>query len=130
LSVWAGVCAILGHNYTCWLKFKGGKGIATTAGVMLALLPLALVVALAGWIVVLAVSRYVSLASITAAAILPFAVWGTGGSRLLIGVAAGLGMLAIFKHKGNIQRLRNGTESRIAPRRGEAAAPTANETKS
>ena len=113
----AGISAILGHNYTCWLNFKGGKGIATTAGVFAALAPAALGIALAAWIVVFAVSRYVSLASIVAAVALPLAVWLTGSGALLIGVSAALGALAIYKHKANIQRLRAGTESRIGTKK-------------
>lgn len=109
----AGIGAVLGHNYTCWLKFKGGKGIATTGGVYLALAPLAVGIALTAWIVVALISRYVSVASIAAAVALPTAVWFTRDSMLLGGVTTGLGLLAIFKHRKNIQRLMNGTENRI-----------------
>lgn len=122
-AVVAGVCAILGHNYTCWLRFKGGKGIATSAGVLLALVPWALLVILAVWIVVFALSRYVSLASIAASATLPLAAWLTGESGTLIAITAGLAVLAIYKHKSNIQRLLEGTEHRISPRKG--AEPSA-----
>lgn len=119
-QVFAGICAILGHNYTCWLRFKGGKGIATTAGVFAALAPAAFGIALATWLVVFAVSRYVSLASIVAAVALPLAVWLTGNGGLLIGVSAALGALAIYKHKANIERLRAGTENRIGAKKVEA----------
>jgi glycerol-3-phosphate acyltransferase PlsY len=115
----AGICAILGHNYTCWLKFKGGKGIATTAGVFAALAPAAFGIALAAWLVVFAASRYVSLASIVAAVALPLAVWLTGNGGLLIGVSAALGALAIYKHKANIERLLAGTENRIGAKKPE-----------
>jgi glycerol-3-phosphate acyltransferase PlsY len=115
----AGICAILGHNYTCWLKFKGGKGIATTAGVFAALAPAAFGCALATWLVVFAASRYVSLASIVAAAVLPVAVWLTGQGTLLIGVSTALAALAIWKHKANIQRLLAGTENRIGAKKAE-----------
>src|SRR6266850_8300828 len=77
LKVTAGVCAILGHNYTCWLDFKGGKGIATSAGVLLALVPGALAIILGIWAIVLAFTRYVSLASMVASFALPFAAWLT-----------------------------------------------------
>jgi glycerol-3-phosphate acyltransferase PlsY len=116
----AGLFAILGHNYTCWLRFKGGKGIATSAGVLIALVPLALLVALGVWLIVFAASRYVSLASISAAAVLPFAVWGAGQSGRMIGLATFLSLLAIYKHKGNIQRLRAGTENRIGKKKPSA----------
>jgi glycerol-3-phosphate acyltransferase PlsY len=114
-----GFFAILGHNYTCWLKFKGGKGIATSAGVVLALLPKALGVALGLWILMFATTRYVSLASICAAFILPFAAWWFGGSPRMIVVAVLIGALAIYKHKSNVQRLLNGTENRFGKKREE-----------
>ena len=113
----AGVAAILGHIYTCWLHFKGGKGIATSAGVLLALVPGALLIALGIWIVVFALSRYVSLASISAAFSLPFAAWLRGESKTIIAVIAGLAVLAIYKHKANIKRLMKGTENRIGPKK-------------
>ncbi|MEI7733442.1 MAG: glycerol-3-phosphate 1-O-acyltransferase PlsY [Verrucomicrobiota bacterium] len=121
LAILAGICAILGHNYTCWLKFKGGKGIATTAGVMLALMPLAFAIALGIWVMVLTLTRYVSVASITSAVALPFAAYGTGSRGVLLGVTVVLGALAVYKHKGNLQRLRNGTEPKITSRRNEPA---------
>jgi acyl phosphate:glycerol-3-phosphate acyltransferase len=113
LEIIAGVGAILGHNYTCWLGFKGGKGVATTAGVLLALFPRAFLIGLGVWVLVFALSRYVALASIAAAAALPFAVWLCGAPSHLTVVAALLGVLAIWKHRSNIQRLCNGTEHRM-----------------
>ena len=109
----AGIAAVLGHNYTCWLKFKGGKGIATSAGVFFALAPLATGIALGTWILVFALGRYVSVASLAAAVALPAAVWLTPNSLILRIVTTALGLLAIFKHKGNIRRLLNGTERRF-----------------
>jgi glycerol-3-phosphate acyltransferase PlsY len=108
-----GITAILGHNFTCWLKFKGGKGIATTAGVLLGLAPLALLISLAVWILMLRASKYVSVASITAALVMPVAVWGTGGSPPMIWTTSALGILAVLKHRANIKRLLNGTENRV-----------------
>ncbi|MGO8930385.1 MAG: glycerol-3-phosphate 1-O-acyltransferase PlsY [Limisphaerales bacterium] len=112
-AICAGVAAILGHNYTCWLYFKGGKGIATSAGVLAALVPGPFLIILAIWIVVFALSRYVSLASISASFALPFAAWLVGESTTIILVTAALAALAIYKHKANIQRLIKGTENRI-----------------
>ena len=109
----AGIGAVLGHNFTCWLKFKGGKGIATSAGIFFALAPLAVTIALATWIIVFAVSRYVSVASIAAAVALPATVWLTPNSLTLRIVTTALGLLAIAKHKSNIERLFNGTERRF-----------------
>ena len=113
LGIVAGICAVLGHNYTCWLKFKGGKGIATSAGVYFALAPLAAGIALGIWIIVFALGRYVSVASIAAAVALPTGVWLTKNNLFLGIVTTALGLLAIYKHKGNIHRLLNGTERRL-----------------
>ena len=113
LPLVAGVAAILGHNYTCWLRFKGGKGIATTAGVMATLVPLALVITFGGWLIVFLTTRYVSAASIVAAVILPIATMLTSHDRALWVATLILAGLAIWRHRGNIQRLRTGTESRI-----------------
>lgn len=117
----AGIAAILGHNYTCWLHFKGGKGIATSAGVLVALVPKPLLVVLAIWIIIFALSRYVSLASILAAFSLPFAAWAFGETWTIVFVTAALAALAIYKHKANIQRLINGTENRIGAKKGSSA---------
>lgn len=113
LRITGGICAILGHNYTCWLKFKGGKGIATSAGVLAALVPLAFVIILLVWIVVFAASRYVSLGSIAASVALPFAAYFTRNSAVIVGVTAAMAALAVYKHRANIQRLLNGTENRF-----------------
>jgi acyl phosphate:glycerol-3-phosphate acyltransferase len=123
LQICAGVCAILGHNFTCWLHFKGGKGIATSAGALTALVPLSLIIILGVWIVVFALSRYVSLASICAALTLPFAAWLTHQSVTMIAITTALGVLAIYKHKANIKRLLNGTESRLALKKPATEAP-------
>jgi glycerol-3-phosphate acyltransferase PlsY len=120
LAIVAGIAAILGHNYTCWLKFKGGKGIATTAGVLLALMPYALLTITIVWIVVTLTTRYVSLGSLAAAITLPFAAWAFAGSRRLIGVATIMTVLAVYKHKGNIRRLLNGTENRFGAKKTES----------
>jgi glycerol-3-phosphate acyltransferase PlsY len=123
LAICAGVCAILGHNFTCWLHFKGGKGIATSAGVLTALVPWSLIIILSVWIVVFALSRYVSLASICASFTLPFAAWLTHESVTMIAITAALAVLAIYKHKTNIKRLLNGTESRLALKKPATEAP-------
>ena len=115
----AGLFAILGHNYTCWLRFKGGKGIATTAGVLLALAPVGFAVAIVTFLIVLGLSRYVSLGSIVAAIVLPFGVWLGGGSAPMISLMAFLGGMAIYKHRSNIKRLMAGTESRIGQKKKE-----------
>jgi acyl phosphate:glycerol-3-phosphate acyltransferase len=109
----AGVAAVLGHNYTCWLHFKGGKGIATSAGVYFALAPLSVIIAAAAWLVAVLATRFVSVGSIAAAIALPTAVWFRSDSVVLGIVTTGLGLLAIAKHRTNIERLFKGTENRI-----------------
>jgi glycerol-3-phosphate acyltransferase PlsY len=113
LQILCCVAVIAGHNWTCWLKFKGGKGVATTAGAMLAFLPLPLLCSLAAWGIVFGIWRYVSLASIVGAAILPVATWFITKDTSLTVFTAIIGALGIYKHKSNIQRLLAGTENRI-----------------
>ena len=113
------LAVIAGHNWTCWLKFKGGKGVATSAGALAAMLPWPLVCVLAVWAVVFGISRYVSLASICAAAALPVATWCWTHDSTLLGFTGVLGGLAIYKHQANIQRLLAGTENRV----GRAGPP-------
>jgi len=123
LKIIAAISVILGHNYTCWLKFKGGKGIATSAGVLAALVPWAMIVSLATWIIVCLITRYVSLASIAASLILPFAVWAIPYYAWnLVFITALMAALAIYKHKGNIARLLNGTENRLGRKNVPPAA--------
>lgn len=110
----AGVCAVLGHNFTCWLRFKGGKGIATSAGVLAAWAPWPFLATLGVFGVVLGATRYVSLASILAAAALPFAqAFLPPRDRSLVGISSVLAILAIVRHHANIRRLVAGTERRI-----------------
>lgn len=119
LRITAAIVVILGHNYTCWLKFKGGKGIATSAGVLIALVPLTFLAGLVVWIVVCMATRYVSVASISAAAILPLVTWiahvwlGGRYTLLMVGITFLMGALAIYKHKPNIVRLMRGTENKV-----------------
>lgn len=122
LNVVAGISAILGHNYTCWLWFKGGKGIATTAGVYFALAPLSVSIALGCWILFFLTTRYVSVASIVAAIALPTAVWFTKESILFGVVTTALCAMAIYKHKANIQRLIAGTENRMSFKKEKTVA--------
>jgi glycerol-3-phosphate acyltransferase PlsY len=126
-DICGGAAAILGHNYTCWLHFKGGKGIATSAGVLVALVSVPLLIILGVWIIVFALTRYVSLASMSAAFALPFATWAVGKNWTLILVTSALAALAIYKHKANIRRLMNGTEDRITLKKAlpsDAPKPT------
>jgi glycerol-3-phosphate acyltransferase PlsY len=122
-AICAGFSAIVGHNYTCWLYFKGGKGIATSAGVLAALATWALLIILGLWIVVFTLGRYVSLASIAASVALPLAAWLTTRDSALTAATAVMTVLAVYKHRANIKRLFSGTESRIG--RNEPPSPVA-----
>ena len=126
------LCAILGHNFSPWVGFKGGKGIATSAGVLIALMPAAVVILIIVWLLTFLASRYVALASIAAAAMLPLVthlgarfhhvandkslptLWeaGTWNKSLFIFTVI-ISVLAIWKHRSNIERLRAGTEHRF-----------------
>lgn len=121
----AALCAVLGHNYTCWLRFRGGKGIATSAGVLAALVPLPFLITLTVFLIVLGVGRIVSLASILAAAVLPFAVaFCPPRDGRLLSLTAVMSGLAILRHKANISRLMAGTERRIGePKPGDQPTP-------
>jgi glycerol-3-phosphate acyltransferase PlsY len=120
-----GVAAILGHVFSVFVGFKGGKGVATAAGVMLGLTPLALALAAAVWVLLVLLTGYVSVASIGAAAVLPLAVFllerpMTPG---LLWVDAGVAAGVIFLHRRNIQRLLRGTENRFGRRARAATTP-------
>lgn len=123
LSLLAVLFAVLGHNYTCWLGFKGGKGIATSAGALAALVPMAFLVGLVTWVLVFALFRYVSLASIVAAGVLPVATVFTRQPLPIVCLNLALGLLAIWKHKPNLERLLKGTEHRFGKKK-EPAEPT------
>lgn len=113
-----GIAAILGHVFSVFVGFKGGKGVATAAGVMLGLTPLALAVAAIVWAVVVLLTGYVSLGSIAAAAVLPFAVYVLENPKTaeLLWIDALLAAGVIVLHRRNIQRLLNGTENRFGRR--------------
>jgi glycerol-3-phosphate acyltransferase PlsY len=111
------MASILGHVFPLWLGFKGGKGVATGAAVVFALAPKAALVCLAVFLLVAALSRYVSLASISAALMLPAAYAGLyrgeAFSWLLMGFCTAAGVLVIAMHRKNIGRLLAGTEARL-----------------
>ena len=119
IGLLCGVAAIAGHNWPIYLKFKGGKGISTSAGVLLGVAPTAVGLGLLGWIVLLLASRFVSVASIGAAIVVPAVSWPLYASQgLLLPIALTiLGALAVWRHKSNIQRLIDGTEHRFNFRR-------------
>ncbi len=117
LAAVAAFCAILGHMFTVWLRFKGGKGVATAAGAFVALAPKCLLLSLLLFAIVFALTRYVSLGSIVAAASFPWLVlWLNPAERntapILLVITASAALI-IARHKDNIRRLLAGTENRF-----------------
>ncbi len=117
LPVFCGALTVVGHNWTCFLGFKGGKGVATSAGLLLGLSPAGAGIAFAAWLATFLATRYVSVASITAAAVLGVVVWPLhlkSQATWFPAVLTLLALLAIWKHRSNIARLRAGTEARFS----------------
>jgi len=113
-----GTAAILGHTFPVYLRFKGGKGVATAAGMLLGVVPFAMGAGLLCWIVCMVLFRYVSLASIVAAIAVVIAVWTRGEKSMTINlVLTLLAALVIWLHRSNIRRLLNGTENRFGKRK-------------
>ncbi|AHF92141.1 glycerol-3-phosphate acyltransferase [Opitutaceae bacterium TAV5] len=111
------VAALIGHSFSCFTRFRGGKGVATSAGGLFMLLPWPALIALATWGLVFRFSRYVSLASIVAAVVLPVAawLWPWPHTPLPFALLATLiGAFVILRHRTNIKRLLSGTENRFA----------------
>jgi glycerol-3-phosphate acyltransferase PlsY len=125
LALACGVAAIIGHVFSVFVGFKGGKGVATAAGVMLGLAPIALAISAAIWAVVVRLTGYVSLASISAAAVLPIAIYALEDSRTpaLVWIAAAIAAGVIILHRRNIHRLIKGTESRFGRRAATTPHP-------
>ena len=134
------LAAVLGHNYSPWVGFRGGKGIATSAGVLIGLMPAGVVLLLIVWLLVFAITRYVSVASIVAAAALPImthigarfhhidndkslpTLWEAGTwNKPLFAFSVIIAVLAIWKHRSNLRRLREGTENRFEPKKKSSA---------
>ncbi|MBQ9501154.1 MAG: glycerol-3-phosphate 1-O-acyltransferase PlsY [Lentisphaeria bacterium] len=122
MALTAGAIAILGHMFPIYLKFKGGKGVSTGAGVALALAPLPLLCALALWAGLFLVTRYVSVASIVAAAALPvftliFRLAGVGSASAkslpVLCFFCVIAAVTVYRHRSNIRRLLDGTENRF-----------------
>jgi len=112
------ICCVLGHVFPVWLGFKGGKGVATSAGVLFGLMPLAAAIGLVVWVITFEVTRYVSIASIAAVMALPVAVLGLTYARNTQGMSLFyftlcLAAVVIFRHRSNLSRLLRGTEPRF-----------------
>jgi acyl phosphate:glycerol-3-phosphate acyltransferase len=116
LTALAAAAAVVGHIYPVWLRFHGGKGVAVAAGVFAVLTPIATALAAGLFLVIVWLTRYVSLGSIAATLALPPAAWITGEPIAVVLAAAGSGALILFRHRGNIRRLREGTERRMGVR--------------
>lgn len=112
-AAWAGLAAFCGHVFSVFLKFRGGKGVATALGVFLALAPLAVAIAVALFAAIMFIWRYVSLGSISAAVAMPLAVYLLGGSNTVTAVTFVIAAIAIVRHRENIKRLISGTENRF-----------------
>lgn len=112
----AALCAILGHVFPVWLRFRGGKGVATAVGAFVGLAPRAVLVVLGIFLVIVLISRYVSLGSIVASAVFPvlaFYLYRSQSSPAGLAVMLAASLLIILKHKANIRRLLDGTENRL-----------------
>ncbi len=121
-TVALGLAAVLGHMFSPFVRFRGGKGVATAAGMLLALVPLAIVISLAIWAVTLWVSGYVSVASLTVAVVFPLWVRLTAPDEpYTFWASVVLALLIVYSHRANIQRLSAGTEHRFRTRKGVTA---------
>lgn len=117
-----GAASIIGHVFPVYLRFKGGKGVATGAGVFMALAPKAMLPALVAWLVLLWLSRMVSLASITAAVTLIAGLVVTEDRPAVLAMGIGVALFVIFAHRSNIGRILRGQEHRFGAR-GTGGAP-------
>jgi glycerol-3-phosphate acyltransferase PlsY len=118
VGILAAMSSILGHLYPPWLKFKGGKGVATSGGALLALTPVATLIGVAIWVIVFWLTRYVSLASITAAVVLPIVILVVSSQdqnkrKPLVYSSACVAAVVIWRHRSNLSRLMRGTEPRF-----------------
>jgi glycerol-3-phosphate acyltransferase PlsY len=116
VAIAGAIAAVLGHSYTPWLRFKGGKGVATSLGVIAGLVPAAAAIGFSLWLILAFTTRYVSLASILAAASIPPSIWFTAptAERLplfVFGLAAAI--VVIARHRANMRRLLDGSEHRF-----------------
>jgi len=117
-AILAAVMCVVGHSFPIWLRFKGGKGVATSAGAIFGLMPLAAVIIFLIWVVVFEITRYVSVASIVAATALPPTVallirWEIVEGFELLYFSTLLSILVVWSHRSNFSRLLKGTEQRF-----------------
>ncbi len=112
LGVTGMIAAVVGHSFSCFTRFKGGKGVATASGGLLVLMPIPGLIAVLVWIITFFASRYVSLASLLGTIAVPASAWLLGLPLMLKIVATALAALVVFRHSANIRRLLAGTEHR------------------
>ena len=109
----AGLAAFVGHLYPVFFRFQGGKGVATAAGVLLALSPWVGLASLGTWLAVAIATRYSSLAALVTALLAPVYTWWLVGDPQVVALVAVMSVLLIWRHRSNIAKLRNGTESKL-----------------
>jgi len=112
----AGVGAIIGHIYPVWLRFRGGKGVATACGVFAILTPAAIPGALSIFLLTVWATKYISLGSVVASMALPPLAYALGSPASAIAAACGAATIIVFRHRSNLMRVRSGTERRIGVR--------------
>ena len=110
------VYAYVGHVYPAWLRFRGGKGVATACGVFSILTPLALPPALAIFFVGVWTTKYISLGSVLATVSLPAIAYATGSPAVVVVCACAAAVMIVFRHRSNLARVRTGTERRVGAR--------------
>jgi glycerol-3-phosphate acyltransferase PlsY len=115
--------AVLGHSFSCFTQFRGGKGVATATGGFLVLFPLGALVSAAVWAVTAALWRYVSLASMVAAVALPLAAWSLHAPPVVLGVCILVTVFVIVRHRTNVTRLLAGTENKIGAQPATPPSP-------
>ena len=120
LPVVAGLTAIIGHNFSVFLRFKGGKGVATSCGVALGLSWMAGLIGLGTWVVVLGLTRYISVSSLISTAVGAFCIWWLNDKRLPYGLFALLAtVFVVVKHRTNLARIKAGTEPKVGQKKAE-----------
>jgi acyl phosphate:glycerol-3-phosphate acyltransferase len=115
-SALAGFAAVVGHIYPVWLRFRGGKGVATACGVFTVLAPLAVPPAAVAFLAVTWITRYISVGSVAASLVLPPVAYATGSTGAVVASACASAILIVFRHRSNLMRARVGTERRIGAR--------------
>lgn len=113
------VLAVIGHTFSVFIGFRGGKGIATSLGAMFGLAPVPALFSFALWAVMVAISKYISVASIVASLAVPIVAWVAGAPREYVMVIGAMGLIALVKHIPNMKRLRAGTEPKLNQKKAD-----------